>query len=375
MRILLLGDYSNVHATLAKALRAEGHNVTLASDGDGWKNYDRDVDLHRSASGCLSDARWLARLLKCFCGFRGYDVVQLVNPVFLPLRAERIWPFYRYLRRHNKSVFLGAFGMDHYYVKACVETKAFRYSDFNIGDKKRTYSENDTWIADWLHGPKGELNKRMAADVDGIVTGLYEYDASYRPFYADKTRFIPFPIALPAQVNEPYRPDRPMRIFVGIQERRSAYKGTDLLQRALRRLAAEQPAQVEAVEAVSLPFDEYVKRLQTADVLLDQIYSYTPAMNALEAMAHGMAVVSGGEPENYTLLGCHDLRPIVNVPPTEEGAYEMLRQLVANRAELPRLQRESREYIERYHDSRLVAQAYVEFWTSHGAGPQTHATE
>ncbi|MBF0951544.1 MAG: glycosyltransferase family 1 protein, partial [Alloprevotella tannerae] len=38
MRILLIGDYSNVHATLLKGLRELGHDVLLASDGDGWKN-------------------------------------------------------------------------------------------------------------------------------------------------------------------------------------------------------------------------------------------------------------------------------------------------------------------------------------------------
>ena len=47
MKILLLGDYSNVHATLASALRTLGHEITLASDGDSWKNYPRDVDLKR----------------------------------------------------------------------------------------------------------------------------------------------------------------------------------------------------------------------------------------------------------------------------------------------------------------------------------------
>ena len=35
MRILLLGDYSNVHNTLAKGLRQLGHEAVVASDGDG----------------------------------------------------------------------------------------------------------------------------------------------------------------------------------------------------------------------------------------------------------------------------------------------------------------------------------------------------
>ena len=34
MRILLLGEYSNVHATLSKALKKRGHEVLLISNGD-----------------------------------------------------------------------------------------------------------------------------------------------------------------------------------------------------------------------------------------------------------------------------------------------------------------------------------------------------
>ena len=44
MKILLLGEYSNVHNTLAQGLRALGHEVVVASSGDGWKDYPRDID-------------------------------------------------------------------------------------------------------------------------------------------------------------------------------------------------------------------------------------------------------------------------------------------------------------------------------------------
>ena len=50
MKILLLGEYSNVHATLAKGLRALGHEVLVVSNGDFWKNYPRDIDLSRSST-------------------------------------------------------------------------------------------------------------------------------------------------------------------------------------------------------------------------------------------------------------------------------------------------------------------------------------
>ena len=53
MKILLLGEYSNVHHTLALGLRALGHRVVVVSNGDFWKNYPRDVDgFQRLATLC-----------------------------------------------------------------------------------------------------------------------------------------------------------------------------------------------------------------------------------------------------------------------------------------------------------------------------------
>lgn len=84
MKILLLGDYSNVHATLAKGLRELGHEVVVASDGDGWKNYERDVDLRRKSKTKWASFRYFFYLLRHFRHFRNFDVVQLINPIFLP---------------------------------------------------------------------------------------------------------------------------------------------------------------------------------------------------------------------------------------------------------------------------------------------------
>lgn len=56
MRILLLGEYSNVHATLAAGLRRLGHEVVVASNGDFWKDYPRDTDLSRNAGALWRNA-------------------------------------------------------------------------------------------------------------------------------------------------------------------------------------------------------------------------------------------------------------------------------------------------------------------------------
>ena len=109
MKILLLGEYSNVHATLADGLRKLGHQVTVLSNGDFWKNYPRDIDLVRKP-GKKGGIIYLAKLLAVLPKLRGYDIVQLINPMFLELKAERIFPIYRYLRRHNKKIILGGLG-------------------------------------------------------------------------------------------------------------------------------------------------------------------------------------------------------------------------------------------------------------------------
>jgi glycosyltransferase involved in cell wall biosynthesis len=122
------------------------------------------------------------------------------------------------------------------------------------------------------------------------------------------------------------------------------------------------PGRCRVVTAENLPFEEYCKRLQESDVLLDQIYSYTPAMNALEAMSRGIVVVSGGEPENYRILHEETLRPVINVQATEESVYEQLRHIALHPEELPQKRREGLEYIRRHHDMDKVAAKYAEIY-------------
>ena len=63
MKILLLGEYSNVHWTLAEGLRALGHEVCVLSDGDGWKNYSRDISIVRKTTGKLDGIKYYTQLL------------------------------------------------------------------------------------------------------------------------------------------------------------------------------------------------------------------------------------------------------------------------------------------------------------------------
>ena len=375
MKILLMGEYSNVHATLAEGLRKLGHEVTVLSNGDFWKNYPRDIDLVRKP-GKLGGIMYMMKLYTIVHKLRGYDIVQLINPMFLDLKAERIFPIYQYLRKHNKKVILGGFGMDYYWVSVCCKDKPLRYSDFNIGDKLRTNTDALKERKDWLGTEKGRLNQMIAEDCDGIVTGLYEYWVCYQPSFPQKTTFIPFPIKpklITSENTDSYTYvenhqvisldiPKKVKLFIGINKNRSEYKGTDIMLKAAQAIAKKYPDKTELRIAESIPFAEYVKMMNGSDAILDQLYSYTPSMNPLEAMARGIICIGGGEPENYEIIHEDKLRPIINVLPNYESVYQQLEHLVLHPELVPLLKQQSIEYISKHHDYIKVAKRYEAFY-------------
>ena len=366
MRILLLGEFSNVHATLAEGFKALGHECVVASDGDHWKNYPRDIDLRREF-GLWGNTSFLWRLMKALPRLRDFDVVQLIHPIFFELKAERIAPFYRYLRRHNGRVVMGAFGMDYYWAHVNTYIRPLRYSDFNFGDTVRTDPEAEHFRREVIGTPKETLDRFVANDCDGIVAGLYEYWATYNqvPELRDKMTFIPYPVKVPP-VPAPgsYEKTGKVRIFVGVSKDRDAYKGTDIMRQAAQDVMAKYPDRMELQIANGVPFAQYQQMIESSDAILDQLYSYTPAMNGLLAMSKGIINIGGGEPENYEILGEKELRPIINVQPNYDSCFEEIERLVLHPELIPLLKQQSIEYIRRYHDYKTVARRYLDFYNT-----------
>lgn len=360
MKILLIGEYSNVHNTLAKGMRELGHKVTVASDGDSWKNYPRDIDLRREPGHRM---KFMWRLLKALPHMRGYDIVQIINPMFLELKAERILPVYKYLRRHNKKVVMGAYGIDYYWVYVNSQIRPLRYSDFNIGSKVRTDTQAHLYLNEWTGTPKQQLNEYIARDCDGIPACLYEYWATYNevPELRDKMRFIPLPIEMPS-IYHPNFYGGPVKVFIGISKGRSVYKGTDIMLDAAQALKEKYPDKLELRIAEGVPFEQYRQMMDGSDAILDQLYSYTPSMNSLLAMSKGIIVIGGGEPENYEILGETELKPIINVQPNYQSVYDELEQLILHPERISDLKKQSVEYVRRHHDYLKVAEQYIRFY-------------
>lgn len=372
MRILFFGNPSTLHSVLAKELRERGHEVKIISPGLGWRKfpiYGTLLERRQDINPKLAFIIYLWQSLKAVWGSRGYDIVQLCNPQFLEHRAPLLKYFYRFLRKHNNKIVLGAYSDDYYYVDQILNHNLLRYSEQNIGNRKRDDEQARQQRFIWtdtpdslLGGAEGRWAKYVADDCDAVVACLYEYWAAYEKVMPQKNTFIPLPIEIPEDLPKDFTVGDKVKFFIGIQKDRSQVKGTDVMLQALKDIVRDYPDKAEMKVAESVPFLEYQKMLAGSDVILDQLYSYTPSMNPLQAMAKGIIAVSGGEPENYEIIREHELRPIINVQPTYESVYAELEKLVLNKAIIPELKRQSVKYVQRHHNSKKVAQQYEEFY-------------
>ena len=181
MKILLVGDASNFHWTLAQGLRQIGHEVTVVSNSGGWMNTGSDISIRRKSYGAIDSMMYLAKIVSLLPSWSNYDVVQIAGHGFFSLRPEKNLAIFRQLRRQNKRIFMEALATDHYYTKACFDGKTYRYSDYFIGDKPFNRPNYNKEREAYLEGANRDANIAMAEECDGIAACLWEYFVAYEP--------------------------------------------------------------------------------------------------------------------------------------------------------------------------------------------------
>lgn len=363
MRILLIGEFSNVHATLAESFRKAGHEVLLVSDGDDWKDYKRDISIRRQYKGKAGTLHLLMQWALQLPKLRGFDIVHFINPKFTDMHPAVDKCLFDWLSRHNKHVTLGLYG-DDYVVIRQLERGILEYSELQAFGKSINITEQKQRIHAWTTACR-PLCEHIVERAEILIPCLYEYYFLYRSLHQDaidgKLHYIGLPIN-PSNRN-PKEIGARVRILIGIQKKRCNTKGTDKMLPLFERLAEQYPDKVELIKAENIPFYEYRKQLSSCDILVDQLYSYTPAMNALEAMSHGIVVISGGEEDYYRFIGEETLRPIVNLRPlNDEENYKIIEQIALDSDLLSRKKAESIAFVAKYHNADNIAKEYLNLW-------------
>lgn len=362
MRILFIGDYSNLHTTLAHELRGMGHHADVLSDKCGYMDLDTDFYLKREP-GIKGGFKYLYDLFSLLPKLKDYDVVQLINTNFLKLKPAKIKYFYDRLKEQNRSMFLTLAGNDYYYVKACYDAKMFRFSEFKIG---KDFTEGCKQQPEHMYGWMSNANKKLAEyiyeDVKGAMSVLPEYDMVGKPILGEKLSFTNLPINF-KQLPEPsnFTNDK-VTLFIGMRSGVEHWKGTKILHRIALEVEKEMSDKVTVEVARDLSLQDFLSRMSKSDIVLDQLYAYSPAMTALYAMGMGKVAATGAQPEYYEYIGNPEFKPLFSLSPDNKDIKERLINLINDREQILKKGKEGQQIALQNNDSNIVAKKFLNHW-------------
>lgn len=351
MKVLLLGEFSGFYKYLSEGLRENGHNVTWYAGGDGFKNItDMDGDIEGRTGNKFYDK--IVYPYRLVSGLKGYDVVQLVNPmVFSPWINARL---IKMLKKNNKLVVISAVGTDYSVYQYQHRTKRAHeyYLLDECDDYEVYYAKRTRYIKDY---------EKVMNYCDAIIPGSCEYALAYE----GNSKVLPiirYPINL-QQIS--YQKNIVVNdkvvIFHGLS--RENFKGTRHIRVAMEKLKEKYPDEVEIIIDGHMPFEVYMDVMRRANVVIDQCKSYGQGFNALIALAQGKIVLGGAEKE-AVMDDMTEECPVWNITPDAEQIFSVLEHIVLNRECISDWGEKSRQYIEKYFDYTDNAKAYEVAWKS-----------
>lgn len=371
MRILLVGEYSNLHNSLKSGLIQAGHQVTLISTGDAFKKFPADVKFSAKRIEGSSLLRFLRKVIfKIFrvdiafleIGYRcldwlvdqkNYDVIQLINeyPLKTPYFFEK--RIFKRLRSLTSKMVVLACGDDYIYLKNIDKLPhhpilqhpgiGFPFSDKYLTQKHKVYH-------DFVFQQK-----------DLIISSDLDYHSVYNGI-KDYYGLIPNPVDLSNFYLKPKKETSRIVIFHGINHTNYYKKGNDYFDAALAIIQQKYQDKIEVISVTSIPYAEYIQSYNEADIVLDQTYALDQGYNALEAMAQGKVVFTGA---GALFCKTYHLKPnsvaIHTIPNAEKIAAD-LEKLILNPNRIQEIGQAARLFIEKHHDYKVVANNYMEAW-------------
>jgi hypothetical protein len=357
MKILLFGEYSGFFNNLKEGLLKLGHNVFLASEGDGYKNFPSDFSWKSKYDiGRLKHIIEIGKIFTHKKYFTGYDVVMLIGPSIFSRYKFVKKPVFDMLIRNNKKVFLSGCGIQAITMDYWFDRIKEKYHDYMAGyfidNRPETLMYHNKNLSNW----ELELLDR----IDGYIPIWYEYAQPFRE-HKKLVKTIRIPINVHKYEYKPNKVNGKIVFFHGLPSR-SSCKGSNFINEAFSRMELKYSDVAEFIIAGGLPFNEYMKIINRTNVVIDDVNSYSVAMNGLIAMALGKIVMGGAEPLANIELG-YQYNPIYNLTNDVDQICSCIEDVIRNKDEIETIGLLSRKFVEEYHDYSKIAKEYIEVFT------------
>ena len=353
MKILLLGEFSALHKNLKEGLISLGHEVDIASSGDGWKNISRDIDLSVKGNYITQKIKHVINLFKLTQLVKNYDVVQLMNPFIFYNKLIPNTFFYKKLIQNSKKFYLLGAGDDAYF--------------WANGRKKLKYGPFDDFLKYDMNNANGffmenqrafQVNKFIADNCDGIIPIMFEYETSYDK-HPNLKKTIPIPINIEKIEYKENKIIGKIVVFHGLN--RYGFKGTRHVEEAFKILEKKYPNDLELIIDGNMPLEKYLEVMRKTNIVIDQTNSYSLGVNGIYALSMGKVVLGGVEPESLKSLEVEN-SPAINIKPNAQSIVEEIEKLLEKKEQLRDIGLQSRKFAKETHSHIKIAKKYLKAW-------------
>lgn len=361
MKVLLVGEFSNLHNILQQGLRELGVVADTLNCGDGYKKFHSDIKPINIKNGFIREC-----YNKLFSDYlcRKYDVIQFMH--------ELEWGRIAGLNS-RMSVSLAKNARLSVLLLAGCNWEYFRYAKAKTGispceeclkyDYKRKYGCPHFHVKE-----RRKMQYAMQKNIDIMVPMAYEYYtcSKYGPF-ADK---VVEPICMPIKTDkiDLTVPDaKSKKLVVYHPLNREGFKGTVMIRKAFEVLEEKYADVAEFIIDGKMPYEEYIKLIERVDIIVDQKNALTFGIASLQAMATGKILITG----NYrNRISDPKYQYVKDAPAFELGTTvaEMVNNISAvieRKFEFDNMRKRGAAYVNTYHEYRKVAQQFINLYERH----------
>lgn len=361
-RILLVNDTRGAHEYLYRAFLEMGIHCDLATFG--WPTINEiqgafNFDPLRKLGAVGKPFRPLINLAKVG-QLDDYDVASFVHRISVVDRPIALrYVDTPWLRRKCKLMSYTALGCDE--IAFIAGNDQLPYSPCETCQK---YDDTKNYCPNVVRKLNSRARTVLDKNFDCVFSTAVEYSHVESMTSAQSYR-MPLPLDISEVPWEPAGRNRSgnSKIKIVHTPSRQGFKGTAVVMRAMEILAEER-SDYDFRVISGLSFDDYIKAISEADIVVDQVWSQSPGMNALWLLAMGKIVFSGNSILAQQYFDFAASSPIVDAQPDSELLAQSLSAMIDRRHEFPEIAELGRHYVNSNHSHLKVAQSYLGIWAS-----------